>query len=396
MSHNEAAAPMPSSRPRLKPVIAGALVLAIVAVAAGITLRAHDYNQLVQWTDAQEIPTVALIAPGAQSGLHDISLPGQLQAWIDAPIRAQVSGYLKSWKTDIGAKVNAGDLLGTIETPELDQQFAQAKAGLARTKADAQLAQITAKRWNNLLASNSVSKQEADEKTAQAQVAQANVQSAQADVDRLAALESFKQVVAPFSGTITNRQTDVGNLVTANGSTGSTLFSLADTRRMRLYVQVPQGYAGSIKPGLPVKLSVLEHPGKTYRATEIGSAGAVDPHSGSQLVQFEVDNTDADLLPGDYAQVAVPLTDNPNLITVPATALIFRAQGAQLAVVGPGNRVQLRSVHIVQDLGNVLKIDQGIMPGDKIIDHPPDSLTQGNQVRIASTADAEPTAKKMG
>jgi len=396
MSHNEAAAPMPSSRPRLKPVIAGALVLAIVAVAAGITLRAHDYNQLVQWTDDQEIPTVALIAPSAQSGLHDISLPGQLQAWIDAPIRAQVSGYLKSWKTDIGAKVNAGDLLGTIETPELDQQFAQAKAGLARTKADAQLAQITAKRWNNLLASNSVSKQEADEKTAQAQVAQANVQSAQADVDRLAALESFKQVVAPFSGTITNRQTDVGNLVTANGSTGSTLFSLADTRRMRLYVQVPQGYADSIKPGLPVKLSVLEHPGKTYRAVEIGSAGAVDPHSGSQLVQFEVDNTDADLLPGDYAQVAVPLTDNPNITTVPATALIFRAQGAQLAVVGPGNRVQLRTIHIAQDLGNVLKVDQGLMPGDKIIDHPPDSLEQGNQVRIASTSDADPTAKKMG
>jgi RND family efflux transporter MFP subunit len=387
---------MPSSRPRLKPVIAGALVLAIVAVAAGITLRAHDYNQLVQWTDDQEIPTVALIAPSAQSGLHDISLPGQLQAWIDAPIRAQVSGYLKSWKTDIGAKVNAGDLLGTIETPELDQQFAQAKAGLARTKADAQLAQITAKRWNNLLASNSVSKQEADEKTAQAQVAQANVQSAQADVDRLAALESFKQVVAPFSGTITNRQTDVGNLVTANGSTGSTLFSLADTRRMRLYVQVPQGYADSIKPGLPVKLSVLEHPGKTYRAVEIGSAGAVDPHSGSQLVQFEVDNTDADLLPGDYAQVAVPLTDNPNITTVPATALIFRAQGAQLAVVGPGNRVQLRTIHIAQDLGNVLKIDQGLMPGDKIIDHPPDSLAQGNQVRIATAADADPTAKKMG
>jgi membrane fusion protein (multidrug efflux system) len=396
MSHNEAAAPSAGSTPRLRPVIAGGLLLAIVAVAAGITLRAHDYNQLSQWTAEQEIPTVALVTPSAQSGLHNISLPGQLQAWIDAPIRAQVSGYLKSWKTDIGAKVNAGDLLGTIETPELDQQFAQAKAGLARTKADAQLAQITAKRWNNLLSSNSVSKQEADEKTAQAQVAQANVQSAQADVDRLAALESFKRVVAPFSGTVTNRQTDVGNLVTANGGTGSTLFSLADTRRMRLYVQVPQGYAGSIKPGLPVKLSVLEHPGKTYRAVEIGSAGAVDPHSGSQLVQFEVDNTDADLLPGDYAQVAIPLTDNPNLITVPATALIFRAQGAQLAVVGPGNRVQLRSVHIVQDLGNVLKIDQGLMPGDKIIDHPSDSLAQGNQVRIAATADADPTAKKLG
>jgi RND family efflux transporter MFP subunit len=396
MSHNEAAAPSAGSTPRLRPVIAGGLLLAIVAVAARITLRAHDYNQLAQWTAEQEIPTVALVTPSAQSGLHNISLPGQLQAWIDAPIRAQVSGYLKSWKTDIGAKVNAGDLLGTIETPELDQQFAQAKAGLARTKADAQLAQITAKRWNNLLSSNSVSKQEADEKTAQAQVAQANVQSAQADVDRLAALESFKRVVAPFDGTVTNRQTDVGNLVTANGGTGSTLFSLADTRRMRLYVQVPQGYAGSIKPGLPVKLSVLEHPGKTYRAVEIGSAGAVDPHSGSQLVQFEVDNTDADLLPGDYAQVAIPLTDNPNLITVPATALIFRAQGAQLAVVGPGNRVQLRSVHIVQDLGNVLKIDQGLMPGDKIIDHPSDSLAQGNQVRIAVTADADPTAKKLG
>ncbi|MET0330198.1 MAG: efflux RND transporter periplasmic adaptor subunit [Dyella sp.] len=396
MSHNEAAAPMPHHRPRLKPVIVGALVVAIVAVAAGIALRAHDYNQLVQWTADQEIPTVALIGPNAPSGLHDISLPGQLQAWIDTPIRAQVSGYLKSWKTDIGAKVNAGDLLGTIETPELDQQFAQAKAGLARTKADAQLAQITAKRWNNLLASNSVSKQEADEKTAQAQVAQANVQSAQADVDRLAAQESFKQVVAPFSGTITNRQTDVGNLVSANGGTGSTLFNLADTRRMRLYVEVPQGYAGSITPGLPVKLTVLEHPGKTYRAIEMGSAGAVDPHSGSQLVQFEVDNTDADLLPGDYAQVAVPLTNNPKLITVPATALIFRAQGAQVAVVGPDDRVQLRSIHIVQDLGNVLKIDQGIMPGDKIIDHPPDSLAQGNKVRIASTSDANPTAKKMG
>jgi len=394
MSHN--AAPQnaasqkvgePTQRPpRLRLAIIVVLIVAVLATVIGLVVRAHDYHQLVNWTDAQQLPTVQLVAPLGSADARQMTLPGHLEAWISAPIHARVSGYLKSWSKDIGSTVNAGDTLGIIDTPELDQQYDQAKAGLVRAQADERLAQITSQRWQHLLASNSVSKQEADEKSGEAEVDAANVLSAKADVDRLAALESFKHITAPFSGTVTSRSTDIGDLISATSDNASpALFTVADTSKMRLYVSVPQGYAASIKPGMTVSLSVLEHPGTTYQATLIGSSGSINQASGSLLAQFEVPNLHADLLPGDYAEVHLPVATSTHVITVPATVLIFRAAGPQVAVLGSGNRVDLRDVHIGMDLGDALEIDRGLTATDRIIDHPPDSLMQGDEVHLATT-----------
>jgi len=394
MSHN--AAPQnaasqkvgePTQRPpRLRLAIIVVLIVAVLATVIGLVVRAHDYHQLVNWTDAQQLPTVQLVAPLSSADARQMTLPGHLEAWISAPIHARVSGYLKSWSKDIGSTVNAGDTLGIIDTPELDQQYDQAKAGLVRAQADERLAQITSQRWQHLLASNSVSKQEADEKSGEAEVDAANVLSAKADVDRLAALESFKHITAPFSGTVTSRSTDIGDLISATSDNASpALFTVADTSKMRLYVSVPQGYAASIKPGMTVSLSVLEHPGTTYQATLIGSSGSINQASGSLLAQFEVPNLHADLLPGDYAEVHLPVATSTHVITVPATVLIFRAAGPQVAVLGSGNRVELRDVHIGMDLGDALEIDRGLTATDRIIDHPPDSLMQGDEVHLATT-----------
>jgi len=377
----------PAQRPlRLGRPIAIVLVLAVLATAIGLAVRAHDYHQLVSWTNAQELPTVQLAPIAGKSDNHAMTLPGRVDAWISAPIHARVSGYLKSWDKDIGSTVNAGDTLGIIDTPELDQQFEQAKAVLVRAKADQRLAQVTSQRWQHLLSSNSVSKQEADEKSGEAEVAAANVLSAQADVDRLAALESFKHITAPFSGTVTSRNTDIGDLISSTSENSPALFTVADTSKMRLYVRIPQGYAASIKPGMTVNLSVLEHPGETYKATLIGSSGSVNQESGSLLAQFEAPNPHGELLPGDYAEVTLPVAVNTHLITVPATVLIFRAAGPQVAVLGADNRVQLRDIHIGMDLGDALEIDHGLQPGDRIIDHPPDSLSQGDEVQLAAAA----------
>jgi membrane fusion protein (multidrug efflux system) len=383
----------PVQRPlRLGRPIMIVLVVAVLATVIGLAVRAHDYHKVVGWTDAQELPTVQLAPVVGKNDSHAMTLPGRIDAWISAPIHARVGGYLKSWDKDIGSTVKAGDTLAIIDTPELDQQFDQAKAVLVRAKADQRLAQITSQRWQHLLSSNSVSKQEADEKSGEAEVAAANVLSAQADVERLAALESFKHITAPFNGTVTSRNTDIGDLISATSESSPALFTVADTSKMRLYVRIPQGYAASIKPGMTVNLSVLEHPGETYKATLIGSSGSVNQESGALLAQFEAPNPNGELLPGDFAEVTLPVAVNTHLITVPATVLIFRAAGPQVAVLGPDDRVQLRSIHIGMDLGDALEIDHGLQPGDRIIDHPPDSLSQGDKVRLAGATPAATTA----
>lgn len=389
MSHDAHAAATPRRPPDTRRAMRAGLSLAVLAVIAGMSVRAYDYRRVVRWTDAQVVPSVQVIAPQPGAGGEAMTLPGRLDAWISAPIHARVGGYLKSWKHDIGSHVDANETLAVIDTPELDQQYEQAKANLARAKSNARLAALTDKRWKNLLASNSVSRQEADEKAGEAEAAQANVLAAQADVDRIAALEAFKRVTAPFAGTVTARQTDIGDLISANDN-GPALFTVADTRRMRLYIEVPQRYAGAIKPGMTVKLDVPDQPGRHFSGHLIGNAGAVNQASGTVLAQFEVDNSDGALLPGAYAEVQLPMDKGSHIVTVPATVLLFRAQGPQIAVVGAGNKAELRKVHIALDLGDHLQIDQGLEPGDRIIDHPPDSLAQGDAVQVA----AAPGARK--
>ncbi len=394
MSHdtNAAASRRP---PNLRLAIRLGLVVAVLATVAGISVRAYDYHKVVKWTDAQVTPSVQVIDPVAGDGEQSMTLPGHLDAWISTTIHARVGGYLKTWSHDIGSHVKGGETLAEIDTPELDQQYEQAKANLARARANAKLAELTDQRWRNLLASNSVSKQEADEKAGEAETARANVLAAQADMDRIAALEAFKHITSPFEGTVTARHTDIGDLINANNDNSPALFTVADTSRMRLYVEIPQGYASSVKPGMTVKLDVLDRPGETFTGRLIGSSGAVNQTSGTLLAQFEVDNPKGDLMPGSFAEVSLPMPADARVMTVPATVLIFRAAGPQVAVVGPDGKAQLRNVHIARDLGDHLQIDHGLQPSDRIIDHPSDSLAAGDPVQIAPTAQAVDTAKRV-
>jgi len=395
MSHNPAPVQVVQKPPRLKAVGIGGTVVAVLAVILGLAIRYHEHHELVQWTDAQLIPSVRLAPSLDPAKEHTITLPGHLEAWYSAPIHARVSGYLKAWYKDIGDKVKAGDVLATIDTPELDQQLEQAKAVLVKAQADANLANITSRRWQHLLSSDSVSKQEADEKSGEAEAAQATVLAAKADVDRLEALEAFKKIVAPFDGTVTARRTDVGDLITANNESGPELFTVADTSRMRLYVPVPEVNADGIKPGMKVTLSVPELPGRTFQATLLGSSDAINQNSGSLLAQFVADNSDGALKPGDYADVQLDLPVNPNMVSVPASALIFRAHGAQVAVLGPDGRAHLHDVHIAVDLGTTLQIDQGLKPTDQVIENPPDSLMNGDKVRVDTDTDQNLAAQDV-
>ncbi len=381
--------------PRVRLILSIGVALASIGVVAGLSFRSVQSHALTTWTQAQLTPSVQVISASALSSVQGLTLPGHLDAWIATPIHARVGGYLKQWNVDIGEKVKAGQVLALIDTPELDQQFEQAKAELVRAKANVRLADTTAKRWQDLLESHSVSKQESDEKSSEAETARANQLGAQADVDRLAALESFKRIVAPFDGTVTARNTDIGDLITANTNGGEPLFSVADTSKMRLYTQVPQGYASSILPGMKVKLLVLGHGGETVDGTLIGTSRAINRASGTLLAQFEVDNPRQDLLPGDFAEVQLSTHADAGTVTVPATTLLFRAAGPQVAVLGKDNHVVLRNVHIAMDLGDKLEIDQGLQSNDRIIDHPTDSLAQGDLVQLAPpSTDESHHAKK--
>jgi membrane fusion protein, multidrug efflux system len=366
-------------------------------VVFGLAIRFHEHHELVQWTDAQLTPSVRIVPALDPVGEHMITLPGHLEAWYSAPIHARVGGYLKAWYKDIGDKVKAGDVLAVIDTPELDQQLEQAKAVFAKAQADANLANITARRWQHLLSSDSVSKQEADEKAGEAAASQATVLAAKADVDRLQALETFKKIVAPFDGVVTARRTDVGDLITANNESGPELFSVADTHRMRLYVPVPEVDANTIKPGMKVTLNVPELPGRTFEATLLGDSNAINQSSGSLLAQFVADNSAGALKPGDYAEVQLGMPVDPHMVSVPASSLIFRDKGPQVAVLGPDSRAHLHKVHIAIDMGTTLQIDQGLTTADRIIENPPDSLMDGDKVRVETDADlAANDSEKQG
>jgi membrane fusion protein, multidrug efflux system len=397
MSHNPAHVDVMQKPQHLKAVGIGIAILAAAAVVFGLAIRFHEHHELVQWTDAQLTPSVRIVPALDPVGEHMITLPGHLEAWYSAPIHARVGGYLKAWYKDIGDKVKAGDVLAVIDTPELDQQLEQAKAVFAKAQADANLANITARRWQHLLSSDSVSKQEADEKAGEAAASQATVLAAKADVDRLQALETFKKIVAPFDGVVTARRTDVGDLITANNESGPELFSVADTHRMRLYVPVPEVDANTIKPGMKVTLNVPELPGRTFEATLLGDSNAINQSSGSLLAQFVADNSAGALKPGDYAEVQLGMPVDPHMVSVPASSLIFRDKGPQVAVLGPDSRAHLHKVHIAIDMGTTLQIDQGLTTADRIIENPPDSLMDGDKVRVETDADlAANDSEKQG
>ncbi len=369
---------------RLPLVGGGFLLLAVTVVAYGLGSRAAQSSRLRDLTEAQAVPTVALVAPIHAENHSGLDLPGRLEAYIRAPIYARVPGYLKSWKYDIGSKVKAGDVLGEIDTPDLDQQLLQARADLSVAEANAKLAQISAERWQSLAGTDAVAKQDVDQRTFALNANLAQVKAAQANLNRLIAEEGFKRLLAPFDGIVTARETDIGALINVGATGGAQLFVVSDTRKLRVYVNVPQNYVPDVPPGTKATIRVPEHPDRTYSGTVESSAQAVDPSSGTTLMQLIVDNSAGEMMPGDYASIRLQVAGTPGVLSVPSSALIFDAKGLSIATVGPGNRVLLKPVAIERDLGTVVELASGLSPDDRVIENPPDGIGNGALVRLAS------------
>jgi RND family efflux transporter MFP subunit len=375
----------PVSR-RLRRVGGAFVFLAIAIVAYGLVSRAAQNSRLHDLTEAQAVPSVAIVAPTQVQNQAGLELPGRLEAYIRAPIYARVPGYLKSWKHDIGGKVKAGDVLAEIDTPDLDQQLKQARADLSVAQANAKLAQIGAERWQSLASTDAVAKQDVDQRTFTWNANIAQVKAAQANVDRLVAEEGFKRLIAPFDGIVTARETDIGALINVGAAGGAELFVVSETSKLRVYVNVPQNHVPSVPPGTKATISVPEHPGKTYSGTVEASAQAVNPSTGTTLMQLIVDNSAGEMMPGDYASIQLHVAPTANVLSVPSSALIFDAKGLSIATVGADNRVLLKPVSIERDLGAVVELSSGLRPNDHVIENPPDGIANGTEVRLAGAA----------
>jgi RND family efflux transporter MFP subunit len=371
---------------RLRQVGVAAALLAIAVVAYGLGSRAAQNSRLHELTEAQTVPTVAIVTPTSAVNSAGLELPGRLEAFIRAPIYARVPGYLKTWKHDIGAKVKAGDVLAEIETPDLDQQLMQARADLNVAQANAKLAQIGAERWQSLASTDAVAKQDVDQRTFTWNANVAQVKSAQANVDRLVAMEDFKRLVAPFDGIVTARDTDIGALINVGAAGGAQLFVVSETSKLRIFVNVPQNYVPSVPSGTPATITVPEHPDKTYSGTVEDSAQAVNPATGTTLMQIIVDNRAGELMPGDYAGIHLQIAGAAHVLSVPSSALIFDAKGLSIATVDANNRVVLKPVSIQRDLGAVVELATGLSPNDRVIQNPVDGIANGTEVRLAATA----------
>jgi RND family efflux transporter MFP subunit len=379
------------SRRRLLLIGTAAFAIAGAIAANGIIDRAHSERALVQWTDKQAIPTVALAKLVRDTEVRDLTLPGTIQAYNKASIYARVSGYLTSWQEDIGAPVKAGQLLATIDTPDLDQQFEQAKADLATATANANLAAVTAGRWNTLVQSQWVSRQAADDKTGAAAATKAAMDAASANVKRLEAMESFKSVVAPFDGVVTARKTDIGALIDA-GSAGQELFEVSDLHKVRIYVQVPQAFSADLRSGVKATFEMPQYPGRQLDATVVTTSNAMDANSRSLLVELQADNAEGKLFTGAYCQVHFQLPGDPHIIRVPATALVPTDRGAQVAILSDNSTVVLKPIQLGRDLGDSVEVVDGLSPSDRVIDSPPETLQSGDTVRLAATS---PLAKDV-
>jgi RND family efflux transporter MFP subunit len=376
-----------SSRPLVIGVLAAAVAAAVVI--GGLATRHSQAEQLKEAALERAVPTVNLVSPKDVAGAP-MELPARIEAWSRAPIYARVPGYLARWNVDIGAPVKAGQVLATIETPDLDQDLRQAQAQLAVARSNLALAESTARRWQSLVAQNAVSKQEADEKQGDFISKQSNVQALQASVERQQALKRYTRLVAPFDGVVTARNTDVGALVNAGatGASGSELFVVSDLRRLRVYVQVPQRQVARIHPGSSARLSVPERPGSSFQAKVQSLAQAISAGSGTMLVQLAVDNPKGELLPGAFATVLFDQAPTAGdgaatEVAVPPGALIMGRGGAQVAVLDAGNHVHIRKVTIARDFGSVVQLGEGVTRADRIVDSPPDGIADGDLVRVA-------------
>ena len=372
---------------RLRRIGVAFVVLVIAVVAYGLGSRAAESSRLHDLTEAQAVPTVALVTPSNVEDHTGLELPGRLEAFIRAPIYARVPGYLKSWKYDIGARVKAGDVLAEIDTPDLDQQLAQARADLNVAEANSKLAQITAQRWQSLADTDAVAKQDVDQRTFTWNASIAQVRAAQANLDRLLSEVGFKRLVAPFDGIVTARDTDIGALINVGAAGGTELFVVSETSKLRVYVNVPQNDVPSVPAGTQATIRVPEHPEKSYSGTVEASAQAVVPSTGTTLMQLIVDNAAGEMMPGDYASIHLQIAAHTQLLSLPSSAVIFDANGLSVATVDSGNHVRLKPVTIGRDLGAVIEIATGLSAQDRVIENPPDGISTGATVRVAGAAE---------
>lgn len=359
------------------------LVVAAVIVVAGIVPRRRARAALRMETDELAIPTVRALRPGRGAPAAEIVLPGNIQAFKDAPIYARTNGYLKKWYVDIGGRVKAGQLLAEIETPEIDQQLAQAEADLNTAKANLNLSEITAKRYEGLQNTDAVAKQDVDNAEGDYQAKKAAVASALSNVKRLQELQSFEKIYAPFDGVITARNTDVGHLINSGaGGTQQELFHIAAINVLRVYVNIPQDYSASAKRGLRADLTLSEFPGRTFTGELVRTADAIDPATRTLLAEIDVKNPTGELLPGAYTEVHLKVPTGAATYILPVTALIFRSQGLQVALVGSDAKAQLVPVTLGRDFGTEVEVVSGLPNNALVIVNPPDSLVSGEQVRV--------------
>ena len=359
-----------------------AVAVAVAVVATGILSRERSSARLRDWTEAQALPTVAVTSPSSRQLSPYLNLPGRLEAYSRAPIYARVSGYLKDWKVDIGARVKAGQLLAEIDAPDLDQQLMQARADLLNAQSNARLSEATLKRRQSLADSRIISQQDLDERIADLASKQAAVKSSQANVDRLEALAGYKNVLAPFDGMITARETDLGALINAGSSSAPPMFVVSDTSKLRVYVNVPQSFVPAIRIGTKAMISVPEYPDRSFPASIEFSSQAVDGQSGTTRMQLMVGNDEGLLLAGGYANVRIDLSRDVQTLHIPASALLFDQNGLRVATVGSGEKVVLKGIKIARDLGREIEIAAGLQADDRVILNPPDGLVEGTQVRI--------------
>lgn len=371
-------------------LLTSAVVFALVAagiVINGLHVRSTDAAQLKANTEKQALTVVSVISPVPATEAGLLSLPGRFEA-PRAPIYARVSGYLKSWKTEIGTPVKAGQLLAEIDTPDLDQQILQAKAELATTQANAVLSENTAKRWKSLEAANFVSSQAVEEKVGDYNAKLAAVNASQANVNRLLSLKNFARIVSPFDGVVTARNTEVGALINTASDPGRELFVVTNTKLQRLYVSIPQNQVPSIRQGSKAKFTLPSLPGKVFTASVLTMSQAINTNSGSMLIKLAVDTPRDDFLSGGFASVSFDIDAAADRFTLPPSALIFSKAGIAVATVNAQNKVELKPIVIARDHGSKVEILSGIQAADKVIENPPDGVAQGDVVQI-STVEAK-------
>ena len=388
----EAETRKPVSRRKLGVVAVVAVAGALTLVVTGIRAREDTNVKLKEWTDDQAAPAVAVVYPDPGALTASLDLPGRLEAYYRAPIFARVNGYVKSWNADIGARVKAGDVIAEIDAPDLDQQLLQARADLTNQQASAKLSEVTLARRKTLIASNFVSMQEIDERTADLSNKNAAVNSSQANVERLEALAGYKKITVPFDGIVTARNTDVGALINAGGGSGPPMFIISDIKKLRVYVNVPQNYVPSVKIGAKAKIVVPEYPTRTFEATVEASAQAVDVNSGTTQMQLGLDNSAGELMPGGFANVKLVLQREGVPLHIPASALIFDQKGLRVATVTPDNKILFKPVTIARDLGRDIELAGGVTVEDRVISTPPDGIVDGDAVRVVSTKGRPATA----